>query len=431
MPVVEIGARHEVDVAVVGAGAAGLAAARRLAGGRRDLDVVVLEAARRIGGRALTTMLPALGVPVDLGCGWLHGARTNVWTAIAGELGHAVDRTPAPWDGGGRDLGRSPKTRAAARRAMTAFFERADRRGEDGPDAALSALLEPGNPWNPLIEATGTYINGAELDAASVHDYARYEPGPGPDWRVRDGYGALVAAFGAAVPVALDAAVTRIDHGRSGRVHLDTPRGRLSARAAVVTVSSDLLAAEAIRFDPPLPDKAEAAAGLPLGLADKLFLALSEPDAFAVEGHLTGSTERTGTGAYHVRPFGRPVIECYYAGRCARDLERQGEAAALAFAAEELAAHFGNDVKRRITAAAWTRWADDPLVRGSYSYARPGHAGARARLAAPVGDRLFFAGEACSPHRFSTAHGAYESGVAAAEQVLAVLAPTRAALPIP
>ena len=126
--------------------------------------------------------------------------------------------------------------------------------------------------------------------------------------------------------------------------------------------------------------------------------------------------------SYQIRPLDRPAIYCFFGGRFAAAMEREGEAAMFAFAADELAGILGNDIRRRISLLAATGWLTDPWSRGSYSYAMPGHAGDRAVLAAPVDDRLFFAGEATSPNFFSTAHGAYMSGVAAAEAALASLA---------
>jgi len=125
---------------------------------------------------------------------------------------------------------------------------------------------------------------------------------------------------------------------------------------------------------------------------------------------------------YQIRPLDRPAIYCFFGGRFAAAMEREGAAAMFAFAGDELAGILGNDIRRRISPLAATGWLTDPWSRGSYSYALPGHAGDRAVLAAPVDNRLFFAGEATSPNFFSTAHGAYISGVAAAEAVLAAAA---------
>jgi monoamine oxidase len=170
-----------------------------------------------------------------------------------------------------------------------------------------------------------------------------------------------------------------------------------------------------------LPEKTEAAAGLPLGLADKLFLSLEGAEQFEKESRAFGAADRTATAAYHLRPFGRPLIEAYFGGALAADLEKGGEAAFFDFAVAELVALFGSDFARRVAPLQLHCWASDPFARGSYSYARPGKADCRLALAGPVDGRLFFAGEACSPSDYSTAHGAYRSGIAAADQAVAAL----------
>jgi len=223
------------------------------------------------------------------------------------------------------------------------------------------------------------------------------------------------------VPIAFDAAVFRVDH-HGGRVRLATSRGTVSAARVVVAVPTAAIAGEHLVFDPKLPDKVAAAAGLPLGLANKLFLRLDgTPPGAEDELFVVGSTTRRETMSYQVRPLGWPRIHCFFGGRFAAQLERDGVAAMAAFAAEELAGLFGNDIRRQISPLVASAWRSDPFARGSYSYALPGHADDRARLAAAVDDRLFFAGEACSPHFFSTAHGAYETGTAAAEAALTSL----------
>jgi monoamine oxidase len=103
----------------------------------------------------------------------------------------------------------------------------------------------------------------------------------------------------------------------------------------------------------------------------------------------------------------------------AAGLEEAGEDAFFDFAVSELAGALGNAFAKRVRPIRIHRWSADPFSRGSYSYARPGMTDCRSKLAAPVDDRLFFAGEACSPHDFSTAHGGWITGVAAADQVLA------------
>jgi monoamine oxidase len=404
----------EVDVAIIGAGAAGLGAARALE--NSGLSVVVLEARDRVGGRGHTIMA-APDITFDLGCGWLHSADRNSFVKIAERLNFDIDKTRPPWREQSFDAGFPPKERADFIEAIDDFYDRAEEAAKSGRDSAASAYLEPGNRWNPMIDAISTYVNGCELDAVSILDMDAYED-TGINWRVRRGYGALMAAYGASCPLAFNCNVTRIDHS-GPRLRIETSRGTLSAGKVIVTVPTDLIADEAIRFHPALPAKVDAARGLPLGLDNKVMLALNEPDALPKDGNLRGATMRTAMGSFHLRPFGQPCIEGFFGGSFARALEDAGDGALAAQAIDEIAALLGSDFRRKLRPLAESRWAHDPFARGSYSHALPGHAGARAVLAAPVDGRLFFAGEATSPNFFSTAHGARDSGERAAREVMA------------
>jgi monoamine oxidase len=135
------------------------------------------------------------------------------------------------------------------------------------------------------------------------------------------------------------------------------------------------------------------------------------------ESHLLGGLDRVATGSYYLRPFGRPVVECYLGGAWARALEDAGKEAAVSFAIEELQKLLGNDFVRGLAPLAVTRWAREATIKGSYSHALPGHAYARVELARPVSERFCFAGEACSKEDFSTVHGAWQSGLAAADWI--------------
>ncbi len=404
------------DVIVVGAGAAGLGAARRLMAA--GLAVVVLEARDRLGGRA-STVATAGGIPVDVGCEWLHSAERNAWVAIARELGFALDETLPDW---GQRV--SWLAGAAAQddwlAARDAFDERCTAAASEPEDKAEAELLDKGGRWNGLLVAISTWANGAEPERVSVKDHARYE-NSGLNWRVLKGYGTLISAYGAGVPVRFGTAVERIDH-RGTRISVETNHGAIAARSVIVTIPTNLLAAEAIRFTPELPHKRAAAAGLPLGVADKVFLAVAgRAEDLPQDRHLVGATDRVATGGYHIRPHGWPVIEGYFGGMLATGLEREGPHGMAAFAIDELVGLFGADMRQRFTTLATSAWVLDPLATGSYSVALPGHADDRAILAEAVDDRLFFAGEACSIEFFGTAHGAYTTGVTAAEHAIAAL----------
>lgn len=410
--------RDTYDAVIVGAGAAGLGAARHLIAARPDMSILVLEAEPYAGGRALTVRSLRLNnEPIDLGCGWLHGASTNILTKIAEEAGRTVDRTPAPWSEGGKILNPESPDATEAQMALRSFFDRIEQRSSLEPDSILADLLEPGNRWNEHIDAIGTYINGVELNQASIADFKQYDPGHGPDWRVSEGLGALVARFGEQVPLVVDTVVSRIDHSGATKIRVETSRGTVYTHAVLLTVSTNVLASEAIQFWPTLPNKVELAANLPLGLANKIFLRLDSPDGLPKDTRLFGSFRRARTGAYQLRPFGTDLVEGYFAGQLAHDLERAGSRAAFAFATDEIAHVFGNRIRKQLEFGTMSAWGQRPLVGGSYSYALPGALMDRVKLSATIDGRLFFAGEACSPRRYSTAHGAYESGVSAATEM--------------
>lgn len=403
-----------VDVAIIGAGAAGLGAAHAL----RDsgLSVIVLEARNRLGGRAWTVQASP-DVTFDVGCGWLHSAEKNSFVPIARQLAFELNKDLPPWRERAYGNAFPQSERDDFMRAMDAFYERLWQAAQKGKDEPASLSLEPGNRWNPMIDAISTYINGCELKDMSTLDWHAYEDSE-LNWRVRRGYGALIAAYRAPCPVVLNCSVTLIDHSGK-RVRIETSQGALTADRVIVTVPTNLIADETIRFSPPLPAKVDAAAGLPLGLDDKVTLALEGAEAFPKEGNLRGATMRTEMGTYHIRPFGQPCIEGFFGGSFARALEHAGEGAIAAHSIDEIAGFLGNDIRRKLKPLYESRWGHDPFARGSYSHALPGHAGDRAVLAAPVDGRLFFAGEATSPTFFTTAHGARDSGERAAKEVLA------------
>ena len=408
-------ASSDTEVVIVGGGAAGIAAARRL----KDAHIgcLILEARPRLGGRAWTNDDNPTS-PIDLGCGWLHSADRNPWRAIAEAQGYSIDRTPPPWTRHSSSIGFPLSEQTSFFEAVEEFYERLDAFSEGERDVPAATFLEPLGRWNELINAVSTYVSGAELDRVSSRDLNSYNDS-GVNWRVVEGYGAAIAAHGADLPMVLGCPVQLIDHsGR--RLRLDTKEGAITADVAIITVPSSLIAEEKLLFAPALPDKTEAAAGLPLGLADKLFLSLSDADEFDKDIRLFGRTDRSRTGVYHFRPFGRPQIEAYFGGRLATELESGGDYAFLEFAIAELIGLLGSNFSRRVKLLHLHRWGVDPFSRGSYSCALPGQAGCRALLAAPIDGRLFFAGEACSSTDYSTAHGAYLTGVAAANRAIAV-----------
>lgn len=409
--------KRDTSVAIIGGGAAGVAAARRLHEG--GIDCLILEARSRLGGRAWT-VTDSTGFKLDLGCGWLHSADRNPWVKVAEAQGYTIDKTPPPWMRPALQRGFPLAEQEQFRAAMDKFYERLGHVVQRDRDMPASAALEPGDRWNGLVNAVGTYISGAELDRVSARDFDNFDD-TGVNWRVAEGYGATVAAHGEGLPAVFDCPVRRIDHS-GARLRIEADKGDIAADQAIITLPTAVIAKNEGLFAPALPDKTEAAGKLPLGLADKLFMTLDGAEEFDPESRLFGATDRSATATYHLRPFGRPMIEAYFGGSHAWALEAEGDRGFFDFALSELTRLLGSGIARRVKPLRLHRWGADPFAGGSYSYAVPGAAECRATLAAPVDGRLFFAGEACSKGDFSTAHGGWLTGTAAAAEVIAARA---------
>jgi len=409
---------RDCDIAVIGAGAAGLAAAKTaVAAGYRS---VALEAKGRLGGRAWTES-DRLRATLDHGCHWLHSARHNPWVSIARDLGRKA----------GADV-RSRRIRMDGRwasaeevedweRYVDSAFAAIEEAGRDGRDVPASSVLDRAAPWAALFDGWLGMVNGVNANMASTLDHLNYLD-TRENWRVEGGYGALIAAYGADVPAALDTPVQRVDWS-GDLLRIETPRGVLAARAVIVTVSTAVLASERIVFDPPLPDwKRTAIDGLPLGAAEKVALRFDRDVFGAPEGYYSMfSSAGADAMSFQIRPYGTTMAVGYAGGRLARELLGLTQEEAVDYALERLKHAFGSGIARFLSASLRTGWGIDPDIGGGYSAARPGMAHLRGDMARPVDGRLFFAGEAASEQFYSTAHGAYLTGVAAAEAAAAAI----------
>lgn len=406
----------DFDVVIIGGGAAGIGAARRLAPSGKK--VLLLEAESRLGGRAWTHGIR--GLTLDLGCGWLHSADQNAWAAIANNAAVPLDPSPPAWGKQFHDLGFTPAEQAEAR---AEFGQWTHRLAQDPPttDCAADALDASGN-WHANIRAIAGFISGARLEQLSAADYVAYdEKSTDSNWRVRTGLGALIASsLPERVRLKLATAVEAITLNAEG-VTVSSSAGAVKTRAALLTVSTHVLAGDSIELPPGIVDWREAATRLPLGRNEKLFLEIRGESPFEPETQVYGDPRSPRTGAYYIRPFGWPVIECFLGAEGAGLIEEEGPAAGFAFALDQLANLFGAEVRAQLRSLVASNWGRMQRVGGAYSYAIPRHAAARAVLARPFEQRLFFAGEATSAGDFSTAHGAHDSGVRAADQILATL----------
>jgi monoamine oxidase len=404
-----------MDVVIIGGGAAGIGAARRLA--QSGLSTLLIEASSRLGGRAWTHEVA--GLNVDLGCGWFHSAERNAWVGIAEAAGISIDRSPAQWRVQYRDLNFSPAEQADARRAIAAWHGRLE--SSPPPSDCASDALEPRGEWNHYIRTVASFISGGSLERLSVADYLAYdEASSDNNWRTPTGLGSVVArSFPERIGLHLATAVREITLEPKG-VAIHVPSGEIRARAAILAVSTAVLAGDLLKLPAQVAPWREAALQLPLGRNEKFFIRVNG-GPFEKETQLLGDPHAERTASYYIRPMGLPVIECFFGGESARFVSENGPAAGFDFALEQLRSLFGSGIRDWLRPLAASNWSQMQHIGGAYSYALPGHVSARNALARPFEDRLFFAGEATSPGDFSTVHGAHDSGVRAANEVVAAL----------
>jgi monoamine oxidase len=272
------------------------------------------------------------------------------------------------------------------------------------------------------VRAIAGFMSGKGPEEISATDYLAYDDASTcKNWNLPLGYGTVVAAsLPPSTALRLATPAERIDLTADG-VAVLTRAGTVRAEAAILTVSTAVLAGDAIRLPAGLDPWREAAAALPLGRNEKVFLEIGREAAFAPDTHAYGDLRDPRSASYSIRPNGWPITEAFLGGDGARILEEEGPAAGFAYVSAQLVGLFGSEVASTIRPLAATSWSRMASIGGAYSCALPGRSQARARLAQPFEDRLFFAGEATHPFDFTTAHGPHDSRHRAANEAMAAL----------
>jgi monoamine oxidase len=407
---------READIVVIGAGAAGIAAARRIMAANRR--VIVVEAAGQIGGRCITDTA-TFDTPFDRGARWMHNPDTNPMIRLARSAGLDISAAPI---GQKIRIGRR-NARAGETEEFLAALVRANRAIDDASrgraDVSCASVLPKDlGDWAGTAEfVLGANATGKDLKDISVIDRTRAQD-RGAAIACRQGLGTLIGKLGEQVPISLSTPASRL--AWSGRdVTVETPAGKIAARAAVITVSSNVLAAGDIKFTPDLPKRQlDAAAKLSLGSYDRIALQLpGNPLGLGRDDVIIEQSNSTRTAMLFANIGGSSLCSIDVAGSFGRDLSAQGEKAMAAFAVEWLTKLFGSEVTAGIKKTSATRWNAAPFALGAMSVAAPGAQPSRKILTEPMGC-LFLAGEATHETLWGTVDGAWESGERAAEAAL-------------
>jgi len=414
------------DVVIIGAGAAGLGAAKTLT--EKGISFVLIEAQSRIGGRAYVDE-HTFGVPYDMGCHWLNYGQINPWIAYGQTNGFTV--TPVPnenYESYGLFVG----NRKAGRKEFKAYSSAWDRIEEkigwiaeksNTPDISPAEAITLKNKWEKLA----AYIMGPldmakEFDNFSCKDW--WESPWDDPYYCKEGYGALVAHYGRELPVQLATPAQRIDWNGPG-IKVETPEGTISSKAVTLTVSTGVRAADKIKFTPALPvKKQESFNYISMGTYNNVALQFSKdffglgPDRYVDYVNDDG----TEAGGMLTNSGGTNLTYIYTGGDFGRELELAGVNAAVEWGVNEVAKIYGSDIRKHFVKGMFTRWGEHPWTLGAYAAAEPGYYHMRAELRKTIAHKLFFAGEATHPEQWATCGGGLLSGIDAAENVAKVLA---------
>ena len=417
---------REVDIVVIGAGAAGIAAARRIMAANRK--VIVVEAAGRIGGRCQTD-ISTFDVPFDRGARWMHNPEINPMIKLARAASLEIITAPL---GQKIRIGRR-NARPGETEELLAAVVRANRAIDEAArrfDVSCASVLPKDlGDWAGTAEfLLGAGFAGKDLKDLSVGDKSRAQD-RNTATACREGLGTLVAKLGEQVPLSLSTAAGRVVWSNRD-VSVETPAGRIVARAAVITVSTNVLAAGNIKFAPDLPKRTlEAASKLSLGSFDRIALQLpGNPLGLSRDDIVIEKSDSTRTGLIFANMGGSSLCTIDVGGSFGRDLSAQGEKAMVGFAVEWLTKLFGSEAGAAVKKTSATRWNAAPFALGAMSAAGPGAQSSRKVLSEPVGC-IYLAGEATHETLWGTIDGAWESGERAAEAALRRIGALRDSVP--
>ncbi|MEW6255219.1 MAG: FAD-dependent oxidoreductase [Pseudomonadota bacterium] len=414
-----------VDVIIIGAGAAGIAAARRVAAA--GLTYTLLEGSRRAGGRAWTDTA-LFGRLVDLGAFRLHDPAANPLVALGTQAGTPLYAAPDA----ARLYVRGREARESDYEDFVAALRRGERAiaaaGDAGRDLPAARVMPDLAPWGQSAAfLLGPAICAKDLDQVSTVDFSRAEPRD-PGALVRTGLGAFIASLANPLAIRTDTAATSVELG-SRLVQVATRKGTLTGRFAILAVPPSMITSGKLRIGA-LPARYRAAVErVTLGAFDHILFEwpgnpLRLPDDEVVQVQ----AETSRTFALVARIGGSDIHALDIGGKLAADLADAPPAAGAAFLKEALTRQFGASLAAKVGKVHQTRWTKEPFALGAWSCALPGAGNLRRAFTEVVSGRLAFAGEHAHETLWGTLHGAWASGERAANQALRALGAGSASL---
>ena len=405
-----------IEIAVIGAGVAGLAAAREL--NRKNLTPVILEARDRVGGRVLTVHDPLTAVPVELGAEFVHGIHPDLWGVLREMRVPVVELGGEHWTG---DSGGFHPADSAWQE-IGRVFEAMSR----APEQSFADFIAGVPASEDVKRAATAYVEGfnaARKEQVSVawlnqEDEASEEINGDRSFRILAGYDSVARHLARDLDVRLSTEVTEI-RWNPGDVLLSTSRGSIRAKKALVAVPLALLHHGRVRITPEPASLIAARNAIATGNALRITFRFAEAKWAKAAPHVSfmhgGSDFPVWWTAY---PVNTPVITAWAAGPNADALAGRSESELKQIAIESLRTLLGEDPGE--VEAAWLHdWSRDPLALGAYSYVRAGGLSAAEALRKPVENTIYLAGEALAGGHMGTVHGAIQSGIRAAECVAA------------
>ena len=413
-------AQSNPDVVVIGAGAAGLSATAELI--RRNISVLCIEGMNRIGGRCYTDV-STFGVPADHGAHWLHGHKQNE-IAIFGKkhkdkfkIYKEPDRSVV-YDG----------RKKVNENKLWKIYKKIEKITESSSDKPFMDLIPEKIKKNDWFDTAHKASMARDFGEFSSYDDSNnfYDPGwDSGNALCREGYGTLLAYYRKDVPVKLNTIVNEIKWGGQG-VQVVTNKGTINAKACIVTVSAGVLKAEKIKFTPALPLRnQEALESVSMTVSNRVLMQLNKKflgkfksdTNFYIKCDSNGAKSPETIAYGLLKMSGTNVCLFGISGQFSKDLENEGSEAMIDFVLNKLKSTFGSKFyEKYFIKAIATGWANNPFTLGGYSGGVPGKSKKRRDIKFPVGERIFFAGEATA-RAFSTVHGANRSGVRAATDV--------------